>query len=149
MSSIKARAPVTGGNFGIFGGMFMTFDCVVKGYRQKEDAWNSIISGFMTGGCLAARSSCFCSQEKLEPSLISFLGGPRASLQMAVASGILLGVFEGIGVLMNRMFSENTRAQLPPPRMYHQPSTACSITYASLAPDAPPASVMASIPAHA
>jgi hypothetical protein len=41
---------------------------------------------------------------------------------MAVASGILLGVFEGIGVLMNRMFSENTRAQLPPPRMYHQPS---------------------------
>lgn len=40
--------------------MFSTFDCAVKGYRQKEDAWNAIISGFMTGGCLAARSeSCF------------------------------------------------------------------------------------------
>ena len=38
------------------GGMFSTFDCAVKGYRQKEDAWNAIISGFMTGGCLAARS---------------------------------------------------------------------------------------------
>ena len=39
--------------------MFSTFDCAVKGYRQKEDAWNAIISGFMTGGCLAARSeSC-------------------------------------------------------------------------------------------
>lgn len=36
--------------------MFSTFDCAVKGYRQKEDAWNAIISGFMTGGCLAARS---------------------------------------------------------------------------------------------
>lgn len=56
ISSIKARAPVTGGNFGIWGGMFSTFDCAVKGYRQKEDAWNAIISGFMTGGCLALRS---------------------------------------------------------------------------------------------
>lgn len=36
--------------------MFSTFDCAVKGYRQKEDAWNAILSGFMTGGCLAARS---------------------------------------------------------------------------------------------
>jgi mitochondrial import inner membrane translocase subunit TIM17 len=53
---MKARAPVTGGNFGVWGGMFSTFDCAVKGFRQKEDAWNAIISGFMTGGCLAARS---------------------------------------------------------------------------------------------
>lgn len=53
---MKARAPVTGGNFGVWGGMFSTFDCAVKGWRQKEDAWNAIISGFMTGGCLALRS---------------------------------------------------------------------------------------------
>ena len=57
VSTIKARAPVTGGNFGVWGGMFSTFDCAVKGVRQKEDAWNAIISGFMTGGCLAARST--------------------------------------------------------------------------------------------
>ncbi|KDN49825.1 hypothetical protein RSAG8_01890, partial [Rhizoctonia solani AG-8 WAC10335] len=44
VSTIKARAPVTGGNFGVWGGMFSTFDCAVKGYRQKEDAWNAIIS---------------------------------------------------------------------------------------------------------
>jgi len=56
ISSIKARAPVTGGNFGVWGGMFSTFDCAIKGWRQKEDAWNAIISGFMTGGCLALRS---------------------------------------------------------------------------------------------
>ena len=60
MSVIKARAPVTGGNFGVWGGMFSTFDCAVKGWRQKEDMWNAIISGFLTGGCLAARSEC-CS----------------------------------------------------------------------------------------
>lgn len=57
MSSMKARAPVTGGNFGVWGGMFSTFDCAVKGWRQKEDAWNAIISGFLTGGSLAARST--------------------------------------------------------------------------------------------
>jgi len=39
--------------------MFSTFDCAVKGWRQKEDAWNAIISGFMTGGALAARSEYF------------------------------------------------------------------------------------------
>lgn len=59
LSVVKARAPVTGGNFGVWGGMFSTFDCAVKGFRQKEDMWNAIISGFLTGGCLAARSKCF------------------------------------------------------------------------------------------
>jgi hypothetical protein len=55
LSAIKARAPVLGGNFGIWGGLFSSFDCAVKGYRQKEDPWNAIISGFLTGGTLALR----------------------------------------------------------------------------------------------
>ncbi|KAL4262586.1 hypothetical protein AB1N83_005680 [Pleurotus pulmonarius] len=76
ISSMKARAPVIGGNFG-------------------EDAWNAIISGFMTGGCLAARS------------------GPRSMLSSAIACGVLLGVFEGVGVLISRVFSEGTRPQMP------------------------------------
>ncbi|KAG8797178.1 translocase of the inner membrane [Serendipita sp. 399] len=95
LSSIKARAPVTGGNFGVWGGMFSTFDCAVKGYRQKEDAWNGILSGFMTGGCLALRS------------------GPKATLSSAVACGILLSVFEGIGVLLNRTMGEANRPIAP------------------------------------
>lgn len=55
MAAIKARAPVLGGNFGVWGGMFSTYDCTVKGIRQKEDPWNAIIAGFMTGGSLAIR----------------------------------------------------------------------------------------------
>jgi hypothetical protein len=55
MSAIKARAPVLGGNFGIWGGLFSSYDCAVKGYRQKEDPWNAIISGFLVGGTLAFR----------------------------------------------------------------------------------------------
>lgn len=59
LSAIKARAPVLGGNFGVWGGLFSTFDCAVKGYRQKEDPWNAIISGFLTGGSLALRCELF------------------------------------------------------------------------------------------
>ena len=72
MSVIKARAPVTGGNFGVWGGMFSTFDCAVKGVRQKEDMWNAIISGFLTGGCLAARS-----ESPLYPASPAHADGPK------------------------------------------------------------------------
>lgn len=41
MTAIKARAPVLGGNFGVWGGLFSTFDCAVKGIRKKEDPYNA------------------------------------------------------------------------------------------------------------
>lgn len=53
VSAIKARAPVLGGNFGVWGGLFTTFDCSVKSVRQKEDPWNAIIAGFCTGSTLS------------------------------------------------------------------------------------------------
>jgi hypothetical protein len=128
ISSMKARAPVVGGNFGVWGGMFSTFDCAVKGFRKKEDAWNAIISGFMTGGCLALRSGFYwvCSWR----SLHAVLGGPRGAFQSAVACGILLGVFEGVGVLLGRVFSEGQRPQAAPceyiPLTQCKPEFCCS-----------------------
>lgn len=77
VSAIKARAPVLGGNFGVWGGLFTSFDCTVKSVRQKEDPWNAIIAGFFTGSTLAIR------------------GGPRTAAGAGVMCGILLGVFEG------------------------------------------------------
>lgn len=41
ITAIKARAPVLGGNFGVWGGLFSTFDCAFKGIRKKEDPWNA------------------------------------------------------------------------------------------------------------
>lgn len=108
LSAIKARAPVVGGNFGVWGGLFSTFDCAVKGYRQKEDPYNAIISGFLTGGTLAVRS------EQTRPAIYhhvdfahipSLSGGPKGMLGSAIGCGILLGVFEGVGVLVGRSVS--------------------------------------------
>ena len=44
LTAIKARAPVLGGNFGVWGGLFSTFDCAVKGIRKKEDPYNASTS---------------------------------------------------------------------------------------------------------
>ena len=46
---------VTAGNFAVWGGLFSTFDCCLMGLRGKEDPWNSIGSGAITGAVLAAR----------------------------------------------------------------------------------------------
>ena len=45
---------------------------------------------------------------------VPFTGGPRSALGSAIACGILLSVFEGVGVLISRVFNDNTRPQLPP-----------------------------------
>jgi len=45
---------VLGGNFGVWGGLFSTFDCAVKGVRKKEDPWNAIIAGGFTGKLVVA-----------------------------------------------------------------------------------------------
>lgn len=42
------------------------------------------------------------------------VGGPRGALTSAIACGILISVFEGVGVLVSRVFNEGTRPQLPP-----------------------------------
>ena len=43
------------GNFAVWGGLFSTFECCLMGIRRKEDPWNSIGSGALTGAVLAAR----------------------------------------------------------------------------------------------
>ena len=51
VTAIKARAPVLGGNFGVWGGLFSTFECAIKGLRKKEDPYNaSMFHSFVAGG---------------------------------------------------------------------------------------------------
>ncbi|CAI4217461.1 unnamed protein product [Parascedosporium putredinis] len=93
ITAIKLRAPVLGGNFGVWGGLFSTFDCAVKGVRQKEDPYNAIIAGFFTGGALAVR------------------GGYKAMRNGAIGCAVLLAVIEGVGIGIGKYFAGNTKLE--------------------------------------
>lgn len=44
------------GSFAVWGGLFSMIDCSMVQVRGKEDPWNSITSGALTGAILASRS---------------------------------------------------------------------------------------------
>lgn len=62
-------------------------DCGLVKVRGKEDPWNSITSGAMTGAILAARN------------------GAVAMVGSAAMGGILLALIEGAGIMLNRFAS--------------------------------------------
>jgi mitochondrial import inner membrane translocase subunit TIM17 len=81
VSAVVARSPVLGGQFAVWGGLFACCDCTLTSLRQKEDPWNSIMSGAATGGVLAARA------------------GPQAMASAAIVGGVLLALIEGMGIM--------------------------------------------------
>ncbi|QHO32380.1 Mitochondrial import inner membrane translocase subunit [Arachis hypogaea] len=66
---------------------------LVGASQEKEDPWNSIISGFATGGFLSLRQ------------------GPAAATRSAVFGGILLALIEGGMIMFNKAVSAR---QMPP-----------------------------------
>lgn len=93
MFQAKARGPILGGNFAVWGGTFSTFDCTLQYLRHKDDHWNAIASGFLTGGTLAAR------------------GGWKSAGRNALFGGILLAVIEGCMALVMRNTAVTPRDQ--------------------------------------
>jgi len=87
VTAVKARAPVLGGNFAVWGGLFSCFDCSLAAVRKKEDPWNAIVSGALTGGVLAAR------------------GGTKAVAKNAAIGGALLALIEGLGIFISNQFA--------------------------------------------
>jgi len=87
VSAVAARSPVLGGQFAVWGGLFACCDCTLTSLRQKEDPWNSIMSGAVTGGVLAARA------------------GPKQMASAAAVGGVLLALIEGMGILFTRMMA--------------------------------------------
>ena len=91
----KERAPVLGGQFAAWGLCFATFDCTFAHLRQKEDPWNSIMSGAAAGAVMAARQ------------------GPKHMAGSALVGAVLLGLIEGVGIMLNRMMAESYRPMDP------------------------------------
>lgn len=84
-SRVKARVPILGGSFAVWGVLFSGCDCTLVYFRKKEDPWNAIISGAATGGILAARA------------------GFKAAGRSALAGGVILAAIEGLNVLLMRV----------------------------------------------
>ncbi|KAJ3003237.1 translocase of the inner membrane [Thoreauomyces humboldtii] len=96
LASIKARAPVLGGNFAVWSGLFNAGDCMIASVRGKEDAWNPIVAGAATGAILAARS------------------GPKVMAISAVFGGAILAVMEGVSAMISRYGADDYKPQAPP-----------------------------------
>jgi import inner membrane translocase subunit TIM17 len=79
---VRNRAPFLGGSFAMWGGVFSSIDCLMIYYRQKDDPWNAVVSGFMTGGILAIR------------------GGLSMAFKNAFIGGVILCLIEGVTVIV-------------------------------------------------
>jgi hypothetical protein len=56
-AAARVRSPVLGGQFGVWGGLFSVFDCSLAALRRREDAWNAIAAGGITGGVALSKMS--------------------------------------------------------------------------------------------
>lgn len=66
----------------MWGGCFSAIDCLMIYLRQKDDPFNAVISGFVTGGVLAIR------------------GGANLAFKNALIGGGILFLIEGVSVIM-------------------------------------------------
>ena len=98
---MRERGPILGGQFAAWCLCFSSFECSLVSIRQKEDPWNSILSGAGAGAVMSARH------------------GPGAMATSAVVGGILLGMIEGLGIMMNKWQAESFRPI--DPRMQQAP----------------------------
>ncbi|OAD58209.1 putative mitochondrial import inner membrane translocase subunit Tim17 1 [Eufriesea mexicana] len=89
LMTVKNRVPQISGNFAIWGGLFSAIECTLIRCRSKEDPWNSILSGALTGGVLAARTGV--------PSMIG----------SATVGGVFLALIEGFGIMATRLHADS------------------------------------------
>jgi len=89
----RIRAPRYGVSFAAWGLVYSSCECSLIALRQREDPWNSITSGAITGAVLAARQ------------------GKGAMLVSAVFGGLILAVIEGSMSVMNRWQMQSMQQQ--------------------------------------
>lgn len=98
--SISARAPVTGGNFAVWGLCFSSLDCCLIHIRRKDDPLNAIAAGAGTGAILACRA------------------GMSSMMRSALIGGIFLAVIEGLGLMLAKVFSPQPQGPMSPYSTY-------------------------------
>jgi len=134
MEAVRREAPRIGGSFAVWGGLFSTFDCTLVAIRRKEDPWNSIAAGALTGGFLSLRT------------------GPASALRSAAFGGVLLAMIEGLGIFLTRISSPPPAPQMaapagaPMPAAAAPPLPAAPMSAPEILPDPSAPSMMPSPP---
>lgn len=85
LTHVRNRAPFLGGSFAMWGGVFSSMDCLLIYYRQKDDPWNAVAAGFITGGVLAIR------------------GGLSVAFKNAFIGGVILLLIEGVSTIVTQV----------------------------------------------
>ena len=93
-NTVTLRAPTLGGNFAVWGGLFSSYDCAFIHVRGKEDPWNAIAAGAMTGGTLAVRA------------------GAKAVGKNALIGGVLLAIIEGLSAMLSKAAQPDMQQQV-------------------------------------
>eukprot|EP00877_Chromochloris_zofingiensis_P012467 jgi/Chrzof1/7474/Cz02g25090.t1 len=104
LETIRRESPRIGGNFANWGLMFSVFDCTMLYIRKKEDPFNAIAAGALTGGFLQLRA------------------GLRPAFRSAVFGGVLLAIIEGLGITLQKMSSPPPPSMPPPMAMQPPPA---------------------------
>ena len=115
LEAIRREAPKIGGSFAVWGGLFSAFDCTLVAIRRKEDPWNPIMSGALTGGVLQLRY------------------GLASAGRSAAFGGFLLAVIEGISIMLTRV----TAPPPPQPMAIDMPPATAAVAPASTAEPTP------------
>ncbi|GBF93449.1 mitochondrial import inner membrane translocase subunit-like [Raphidocelis subcapitata] len=114
LETLRRESPRIGGNFANWGLMFSVFDCSCMYIRQKEDPFNAIMAGALTGGFLQIRS------------------GLKPAFRSAVFGGVLLAVIEGLGITLSKMMAA------PPPGAPMQQPPGVPLGAPGMPPPLPP-----------
>lgn len=81
---LASRAPILGGNFGMWGCIFAASTCAMTYMRNKEDMLNSVVGGATTGFILSIRA------------------GFRNAIRASIFGALFLGIIEVVMVVYQR-----------------------------------------------
>ena len=100
---LRNRAPILGGSFAMWGGIFASSSCFFKYLRGTEDALNSVASGFVTG------------------FVLSFRNGIRGGIRNGIFGAVFLGIIEGLVNFMSMYQKrEELKAKIEETDMYRR-----------------------------
>lgn len=90
------------GSFAMWGGVFSSMDCLLIYYRQKDDPWNAIAAGCITGGVLAIRG-----QIDSKIMIMGLIGGASVAFKNAMMGGVILALIEGVSTVVTSISMRN------------------------------------------